>query len=249
MSLSSYTVVLITGANQGIGFECVKKLATEQPNYRIILCSRDAQKGKEAAAAVTHFAKNTTVEALELDINNDESIARAAKYVEEKYDRLDALLNNAGIMSTPGAKSFRDDLRGVMETNAISAACVTEAFIPLMEKSPHPRIVFMSSNFGSITYCLDASRPFYGYDAKPYFTSKAAMNMLGAQYAVQLGNKRGGFKVNMVDPGFRSTNLNGFHEYGGDPAEGAVEACRLIISTDEDGPNGTFTSIEGPLPW
>ncbi|KIY01641.1 uncharacterized protein Z520_03193 [Fonsecaea multimorphosa CBS 102226] len=247
MSPSSNTIVLITGANQGIGFECVKKLAAEQPGYRIILCSRDAQRGKQAASAVTNFANDTTVEALELDVNSDESIARAVKYVEEKYGRLDVLFNNAGIMSTPGAKSLREDLRGVMETNAISAACVTEAFIPLMKNSPHPRIVFMSSTFGSITYCLDSSRPFYGYDAKPYFTSKAALNMLGAQYAVQLGKQ--GFKVNMVDPEFRSTNLNGFHEYGGDPAEGALEACRLIVSTDPNGPNGAFTSLKGPLPW
>ncbi|OQV01252.1 hypothetical protein CLAIMM_06640 [Cladophialophora immunda] len=247
MSAPSHTVVLTTGANQGIGFECVKKLAAEQPHYRIILCSRDVARGTEAANAVTDFAEDTTVQALELDVNSDESIAQAVQYVEEKYGRLDVLFNNAGIMSTPGAKSFRDDLCGVMETNAISAACVTEAFIPLMKKSPRPRIVFMSSNFGSIAYCLDPARPFYGYDAKPYFTAKAAMNMIGAQYAVQLGKE--GFKVNMVDPGFRSTNLNGFHEYGGNPAEGAVEACRVMVNTDKDGPNGTFTSLEGPLPW
>jgi len=150
-------------------------------------------------------------------------------------------------MSSPGATTFRSAMRGVIETNAISAACVTEAFLPLMKNSSAPRIVFMSSDFGSITYCLDSSRPFHGFDAKPYFTSKAAMNMVAAQYAVQLGKE--GFKVNLVSPGFRSTNLNGFHELGSDPAEGAIEACRVMVNTDKDGPNGTFTSLEGPLPW
>lgn len=150
-------------------------------------------------------------------------------------------------MSIPGAKSIRNELRAVMETNTISAACVTEAFIPLLRKSNAPRVLFMSSDFGSITYCLDATRPFHGFDAKPYFTSKAALNMLGAQYAVQLGKE--GFKVNMVNPGFRSTNLNGFHEYGGNPAEGALIACKFIVDASKDSANGTFSSLEGPLPW
>ena len=150
-------------------------------------------------------------------------------------------------MSFPGTSSFRADMTGVMQTNAISAACVTEAFIPLMKKSTAPRIVFMSSGWGSVTRCLDASQPYHGYDAKPYFTSKAAMNMIGAQYAVQLGKE--GFKVNIVSPDFRATNLNGFHEYGGDPAGGALEACRLMVYTDRNGPNGGFTELDGTVPW
>ncbi|KAJ9608833.1 hypothetical protein H2200_006604 [Cladophialophora chaetospira] len=247
MAASSETVVLITGANQGLGFECVKKLAAEQPNYHILLGSRSLEKGQQAAAAIDNFAKNTTVEALELDVDDDDSIAKAVKHVEQKYGRLDVLLNNAGIMSSPSASGFRADMTLVMQTNAISAACVTEAFLPLTKKSSSPRIVFMSSGWGSIMRCLDTSQAYYGYDAKPYFTSKAAMNMIGAQYAVQLGKE--GFKVNIVSPDFRSTNLNGFHEYGGDPAGGALQACKMIVSTDKDGPNGTFTELDGVVPW
>lgn len=264
MPSSSDTVVLISGANQGLGFECVKKLAAEQPNYHVLLGSRDAKKGEQAAATVQNIAKNTTVEALELDIDSDVSISRAVKYVEQKYGRLDGeylpgevlcvnlilppvLLNNAGIMSSPAASGFRAGMLDVMQTNAISAACLTEAFLPLMKKSSAPRILFMSSGWGSITRCLDTSQSYYGYDAKPYFTSKAAMNMIGAQYAVQLGKE--GFKVNIVSPDFRSTNLNGFHEYGGDPAGGALEACKVMLSTNKEGPNGTFTELDGSVPW
>ncbi|KIW39430.1 uncharacterized protein PV06_08045 [Exophiala oligosperma] len=242
------TFVLITGANQGLGLECVKKLAAEQLDFHILLGSRSLEKGRQAASTVTTRAQGTTVEPVALDVNNEDSISQAVKYIDGKYGRLDVLLNNAGVMTLPGL-SFREEMKQVIETNAISAACVTEAFLPLMKRAQAlpPRLLFMSSDFGSIAYCLDPSRPFYGYDAKPYFTSKAAMNMVGAQYAVQLG--REGFKVNMVDPGFRSTNLNGFHELGGVPAAGVLEACRLMIDTDKNGQHGTFTSNEKQHPW
>ena len=71
--------------------------------------------------------------------------------------------------------------------------------------------------------------------------------MIGAQYAVQLGKE--GFKVNIVSPDFRSTNLNRFHEYGGDPRGGAIEACKAMVDIDKDGPNGTFTELDGIVPW
>ncbi|KIX04778.1 uncharacterized protein Z518_05648 [Rhinocladiella mackenziei CBS 650.93] len=243
----AHTVVLITGANQGLGFECVKKLAAEQPKYHILLCSRNLESGKEAASKITHFAENTTVEPLELDVNSDDSIAKAAKYVEAKYGRVDVLFNNAGIGSTPGATTFRENMKGVIETNAIGAACVTEVFLSLLKKAAFPRLLFMSSGLGSITFTLDPSFQFYGISNKPYLTSKAAMNMIGAQYAVQLGKE--GVKVNVVCPGWRATNLNGFNKNAGKAVDGATEACRLIIDTEKNGQHGTFTSTEGQYPW
>jgi NAD(P)-dependent dehydrogenase (short-subunit alcohol dehydrogenase family) len=87
----SRTVVLITGANQGIGFECVKKLAAEQPRYTVILCSRNAERGEQAASRITKLAEATTVEALQLDVDDDASIARAVEHVAGKYGRLDGM--------------------------------------------------------------------------------------------------------------------------------------------------------------
>ncbi|KAK7903545.1 hypothetical protein LTR67_001565 [Exophiala xenobiotica] len=243
----SSTIVLITGANQGLGFECVKKLAAEQPDYHILLCSRNVDRGRQAAEKVVNLARGTTVEPLELDVTNDESIAKAAAYVRGKFGHLDVLFNNAGISDYPGV-GLREAMNKVIETNAVSAACVTEAFLPLLKKATNtPRLLFMSSGLGSIAMTLDPKSPFYGYIVKPYNTSKAAMNMLGAMYAVELG--KDGIKVNMIDPGFRATNLNGYHEAGGKPEDGALQACRMIVNTDKDGPHGTFSSNEGSVPW
>jgi len=243
---ASDTIVLITGANQGLGYECVKKLAAEQPDYHIILCSRDLSKGEAATKTITNLARNTSVETLDLDVTSDESIEKAAKYVEVKYGRLDVLFNNAAI-SRADEPTLRAEMLKVIDTNAVGAAIVTEAFIPLLRRAEVPRLLFMSSGLGSITYTLLPFFPYYGLDGKPYLTSKAAMNMIGAQYAVKHGKE--GFKVNMIDPGFRATNLNGYHEAAGKPIDGATEACRLIIDSTKDGQHGTFTSTEIIHPW
>lgn len=87
--------MLITGANQGIGFETAKKLAKEQPSYHILMGSRDAHRGQVAAAKLQ--AKNLSVESITIDITSDESIAAAANEVSSKFGRLDVLINNAAI--------------------------------------------------------------------------------------------------------------------------------------------------------
>lgn len=242
----SETIVLITGANQGLGYECVKKLAAEQPNYRIIIGSRDLAKGQASALSVADMASNTSIEAVQLDVTSDESINAAVSYVESKYERLDVLFNNAGIMFV-SESSPRLEFRKLLETNTIGAACVTEAFLPLLSKAACPRLLFMSSGMGSMTLTTLPFSPFYAYDFKAYSTSKAGVNMIGLLYAKQLRNT--GFKVNLVDPGFRQTNLNSFHSEGGDPAAGATEACRLIADASADGQHGSFSATEGLVPW
>lgn len=90
---SAATIVLVTGGNQGLGFESVKKLAAEQANFNIILCSRDIERGKVAVESLSVFKQDTTVEGLELNVDEDESIAQAVEYVEQKYGRLDGELH------------------------------------------------------------------------------------------------------------------------------------------------------------
>lgn len=247
MTSPTKTVVLITGANQGLGFECVKKLAAEQPNYHIILCSRDIQKGEKAASKITHFAENASVEALQLDVTSDESIDAAAKAVEHKHGRLDVLFNNAGI-GRGGEKTLRAEIAKVVDTNAISAAIVTEAFSPLLKKSDNPRLVFMTSGLGSISSTLDPTFRYYGAGSHnpSYLVSKAAMNMIAVTYAVKY--KDDGFKVNVCCPGHRATNLNNYSKEADKFEDGAIQPCKLM-TMGKDGPTGTFTSLEGTYPW
>ena len=100
----SQTIVLVTGANQGLGFEVVKKLVAEQENYTVILGSRDLKRGEEAAAQITNLAKNSKVDVLQLDVTSDASIAAAVTTIEQKYGQLDVLFNNAGIARASGSE-------------------------------------------------------------------------------------------------------------------------------------------------
>ncbi|EXJ85315.1 hypothetical protein A1O3_05990 [Capronia epimyces CBS 606.96] len=250
MASPSQTIVLITGANQGLGYEAVKKLAAEQADYVILLGSRNPERGHEAAGSITSLAKGTSVVPLVIDIDSDESITRAAQRVDETYGRLDVLFNNAGISTAgPGAgDSLREQMRSVIETNLISTAVTTEAFIPLLQKSRAPRLLFMSSGIGSIGNMLDPSFPMYGVDSKPYSTSKASLNMLAALYSVQYGKQ--GFKVNVICPGYRATRMNGYADTAGKPEEGIIAACDLVVDAEGKSPNGAFISQDnGFWPW
>ena len=242
---SQKTFVLVSGANQGIGLEIVKKLATENPGYHVLMGCRSLEKGQ---AAIASLPPSLSVEPIELDITNDSSVSKAVATVQEKYGRLDVLINNAGIAQRALSQglSLRQQYTQIIDTNAISAACLTEAFIPLLRKSSHPRIIFMTSELGSIGSTLDPNFIYYGMDNPQYKASKAAMNMIMATYAVKY--KDAGFQVNVCCPGFNATNINGFNERASNPANGAINACRLATA-GKDGQTGTFTNKEGPMPW
>lgn len=181
---SQNTFVLVSGANQGIGLEIVKKLATENSGYHVLMGCRSLEKGQ---AAIASLPPNLSVEPIKLDVTNDSSISKAVATVQEKYGRLDVLINNAGTgsRSLPQGLGLRQQYTQIMDTNAISAACLTEAFVPLLRKSSQPRIIFMTSELGSIGSTLNPKFPSYGVDKPQYKASKAAMNMIMATYAVK----------------------------------------------------------------
>ena len=243
-------IILISGANQGIGLELCNQIS-KRPNFHILLGSRDLSKGTAAASSL----HTTRVSAIQLDITDDSSISLAVATVEAKFGRLDILVNNAGIMSDrpTGPNSIKDgggsNIRAVMreafEVNVISSTQMTESFLPLIFKSTDPRIIFMSSGLGSLHMTLDPGDPYYGYFAPAYKSSKAAINMVMACYAVKLREK--GVKVNACCPGAVSTGMNNFREGLGTVEEGTINAVRLV--TEEDGETGTFTGREGTRPW
>lgn len=136
----------------------------------------------------------------------------------------------------------------VFDVNTAGLVIVTDEFIPLLLKSKSPRIVIMSSDLGSVGNTLNPQYRFYGYAelARSYKLSKAAVNMAGAVFAVRY--KEDGIRVNVVNPGFRATNLNNHAEQAGKKEDGALEACRMIIA-GESNETGTYTEIEGPIPW
>jgi NAD(P)-dependent dehydrogenase (short-subunit alcohol dehydrogenase family) len=231
----------VTGANKGIGKHIARQLAAA--GLTVYVGSRDAARGRAAAAEIGAGAR-----LLELDVSDAASIAAAASQVAE----LDILVNNAGIGDDPrpAPESDVDGFRRIYETNVFGVVAVTNAFLPALRRSPHPRIVNISSGTGSLGRSTSPDQQFaFGTGgAAAYRSSKTALNALTVFYAQALAGD--GFKVNVLAPGLRATDLNSLAAAsGGDPAEAAAGAVRLALLPD-DGPTGEFFSWDGTtVPW
>jgi NAD(P)-dependent dehydrogenase (short-subunit alcohol dehydrogenase family) len=121
---------------------------------------------------------------VELDITYSEHIAAVAQGIQERYGRLDVLVNNAGSFFDHLGNTT-DMMRQSFEVNVIGAHALIEALLPLLEASPEGRIVNQSSILASIDTIL--TNDFFSKSAAPgYTTSKAALNALTAQLSIRL---------------------------------------------------------------
>jgi NAD(P)-dependent dehydrogenase (short-subunit alcohol dehydrogenase family) len=242
------SIALVTGANKGIGREIARQLAAA--GHTVYVGSRDAGRGKEAVADIGGDTR-----LLVLDVTAAGGIAAAARQVPS----LDILVNNAGISSgdpRPVTEEDPEEFRRVYETNVFGVVAVTNAFLPALRRSAHPRIVNVSSGTASLAASAGQAEGIIAFASGPsgllgaYRSSKTALNELTVLYANVLAGD--GFKVNALAPGARRTDLNGparTSPRAGDPAEGAAGAVRLALLPD-DGPTGGFFSWDGtPVPW
>ncbi|CAN8099231.1 unnamed protein product [Discula destructiva] len=247
---ANYTIVLVTGANQGIGYEISKKLATEQEGYHVIMAGR--RKGAIEEVAKKLQSEGLSVEPLVLDVTSDESIEAAAKTVGDKYGHVDVLINNAAISAAPTSadgkpNSTREELLQILNTNVAGVQGVTDAFLPLMKKATGiKRLVFIGSVLGSLTYKSDPAHWNRQLAAVPYTISKTAEHMLALFYSAQFDG-RDDWKVNVSCPGYCATNLNEFAGTNA-PESGAINACRLA-TLGPDGETNTFSAKEGVRSW
>ncbi|KAL3449892.1 putative retinol dehydrogenase [Aspergillus insuetus] len=229
--------------NSGISFETE---LTISPGYLVIIGSRHTAKGEEAASALNAEGL-TSVTRVVIDVTSDDSIAAARAYIEEKYGCLDVLINNARIaldVKDRGKYPLREMMKRTYDVNVFGAAAVTEEFLPLLEKSENPRIVFTSSTVGSLTRTTDPTNPWATAPISAYSTSKAALNMLMVYYANTLREKES--KVNASCPGHIGTELSSYRSTG-TVDEGAVKLVRLAV-LGKDGEAGTFSTAQGPRP-
>jgi NAD(P)-dependent dehydrogenase (short-subunit alcohol dehydrogenase family) len=232
-------IALVTGANKGIGREIARQLAGA--GLTVYSGSRDAARGRRAVEEIGGDAR-----LLVLDVTDAESIADAASQI----GALDILVNNAGISGdakTPDQEDA-DEFRRIYETNVFGVVAVTNAFLPMLRRSAHPRIVNISSGTGSLTWATDPQSRHWSGRHAAYRSSKTALNALTVFYARALAED--GIKVNALAPGLRRTDLNPTAAASdGDPAEAAAGAVRLALLPD-DGPSGEFFSWDAtPVPW
>jgi NAD(P)-dependent dehydrogenase (short-subunit alcohol dehydrogenase family) len=187
---------VVTGGNRGIGLEVVRQLARR--GFRVFLGARrkaDADKALRQLAA-----ERASVQPLILDVTDRKTLMAAVKQVDASAGRLDALVNNAGILldeSTPVTEVSEETFLKTIRTNAWGALQVTQAFLPLLRKSKEARVVNVSSGAGSLN---DMSTY-----APAYSISKAALNAVTRQLSSALS----GIPVNSVCPGWVRTDMGG----------------------------------------
>ncbi|WP_442944434.1 SDR family NAD(P)-dependent oxidoreductase [Nostoc sp.] len=193
------------------------------------------------------------MEAIQIDVSNQESVKAARAEIGKKTEVLDVLINNAGIsggMTQTAIGTDVDVFKQVFDTNVFGVVRVTQAFMDLLQKSAQPRIVNVTSGLASLTMHNDPTWKYYNVKAAVYNPSKAALNMYTIVLAYELRDTP--FKVNAVDPGFTATDFN---QHSG---TGSVEdaAARLVkyATIDADGPTGKFFSDDnspetGESPW
>jgi NAD(P)-dependent dehydrogenase (short-subunit alcohol dehydrogenase family) len=232
----SRSCALVTGANKGIGREVARRLV--QAGYSVWVAARNPSRGREAAQALGPGARF-----VQLDVTDDSSIAAAVRVVCEAGG-LDILVNNAGINVADDAENPREALAALFDVNVFGAVAVSYAFLPVLERSPAPQIVNVSSDLGSFARATDPESAYYALRLLGYPASKAALNMATVQLAKRLEGT--GVRVNAVNPGFTATDLNN-HRGTQSIEEGAEVVVRVAMQ--EEGPTGAFFEANGEAQW
>jgi NAD(P)-dependent dehydrogenase (short-subunit alcohol dehydrogenase family) len=227
------TVTLVTGANKGLGYETARQLI--ERGHTVYIGTRNIERGEAAALELG-------CQFVQLDVTDDASVEAALGVIAIREGLLDVLVNNAGI-STTADVSGQVALE-VFDTNAIGVIRVTQAALPLLEKSENPVVVNVSSALGSFWAVTNPERRQFHFPSIVYGASKAAVSMLTVQYAKTLPD----IKFNAVEPGFTATDLTPFSG-SGQPVEKGAEVIVRMASIGKDGPTGTFQEGEGELGW
>jgi NAD(P)-dependent dehydrogenase (short-subunit alcohol dehydrogenase family) len=219
-------VALVSGASRGIGAEIARQLAADH-GFHVYAGARNPKDVERADG----------IEAIRLDVTDQSTIDAARDEIEAGAGRLDSLVNNAGVYGDPiGVIDYDlDRAHDVLEVNTFGPWRLIEAFVPLLRRSDHPRVVNVSSGAGQLSD-MDGGRA-------AYRVSKAALNALTRT----LASDERWLKANTMCPGWVRT------EMGGSAAprsvkEGADTAVWLATLPD-DGPTGGFFRDRKPIPW
>lgn len=210
------TIVLITGANAGLGFQMVRALYGSDEDYNILLGGRSLEKAEQAANAIKQEFPSThsKIYPIQIDIEDDDSIQRAFNEVAGKFGRLDALVNNAGMSHTfhpatereaawlnlhlgalldpqiqTGALTMRQAWTASWTINTVGTQIVTATFMPLLLKSDNPRLLFLASGTSTLAGTENLNSPLNKVPAKgwPKTTATAFNNNIAAYRSAKCG--------------------------------------------------------------
>ena len=240
-------VAFISGANRGIGFETAKKLA--EKGIKVILGSRDLNKGKDALKKLS--SEGFDLDLVQYDAFDPESPQKVYNHIEKNYQKLDILINNAGVLLTgnlfvTNSSSINDkDLKDTFQTNFFAVVTLTQKLLPLIKKSEAGRIVNVSTILSSLTLHSAKDSPISPAKELAYNSSKTALNAFTIHLANELKDTK--IKVNSGHPGWVKTELGGPNA----PIEvkDSYKTSVNLATLDDDGPSGGLFNEEDSIPW
>lgn len=260
--MSSPKIVLVTGGNNGIGYETVKALFQSDKTYHVLLGSRSLKKAKLAIDTIHKECpeSTSTVETVQVDLNSDESIEKAFEQIKASPGHIDTLINNAGatfdIEFLAGKVSLRECFTKAYDVNVAGTHVMTWTFMPLLLKSHDPRLIFVAG----LSQITQASEKYFptppqpagwpkklDFDTIGYRCSKTALNMLMLDWNHKL--KEDGVKVWGVGPGFLATGLGNVQEKAkemgaGHPSAGG-KVLRSVVEGERDADAGKLINKDG----
>jgi len=201
-------VVLITGANSGIGFETARALADH--GAHVVLGCRNPEKARRAADELENDLERSSIELLALDLSDLVSVRRAAEKFVAEHARLDILINNAGVMGTP-YRQTADLFELQMATNHLGHFALTGLLLDRLLTSGPSRVVTVSSlmhRVGHIDFD-DVAGLKVGNTWSHYGTSKLANLLFTAELSRRLGGAGNGTLALTAHPGWTRSNLTG----------------------------------------
>lgn len=197
-------IILVTGGTSGIGKETVRELAAKGAN--VVFTARDARKGEEVKREIIRETGNTTVDYLLCDLASFASIRECTKRYEERWERLDVLINNAGVLPQERQQSS-DGIELNFAVNFLAPFLLTNLLLPLLRQSAPSRIINVSSSLhteGKIDFNdLESKKHFDKY--KAYAQSKLALILFTKKLAKDLEGSS--VTANALHPGIIGTEI------------------------------------------
>lgn len=197
---------IVTGANSGIGLEAAIILANR--GAQVILAVRNQQKGEAAVASIKAENNKAKVEVMKLDLSDLSSVHSFAEKFIERFNSLDLLINNAGVMVPPYEKT-KDGFELQFGSNHLGHFALTGLLLPLLKKTTSSRVVTLSSiaHRGATIYFdnLDGSN---GYKPMKFYKQSKLANLLFAKELDERFKENGISTMSLAcHPGITSTNL------------------------------------------
>lgn len=243
MATKNGKVVLITGANKGLGKEIGRQLGAL--GYTVVLTARDEKAGRAAAAELV--AAGCDAHTVRLEVTNPKHIASLVSYLDKTFGKLDVLVNNAGIsLEWDGKPTNADKIRRTLEVNLIAPYAITEALVPLLSRSDDARVINQSSMLGSMGCAESMWEQIGGFMTVGYSTSKAGLDMLTLIQSKTLASKK--IAVAAAHPGWVKTDL-GSQAAPMEVDEGARTVVELVTIPREQFPHGQLRHKGERMPW